>query len=292
MTSEHFETGTKKGRGRAKKSTEMIEAMRVIAERVGPVTGRGIAYKLFVAGLIQSMARSEMARVYRLLKEAREEGIIQWASITDETRELERVSTWNDPADYARTVARSYRRDFWNQQPVRVEVWSEKGTIRGVLQPVLDEYAIGFRVMHGFGSATTVYDIASDDDGRPLIALYVGDFDPSGLYMSQHDLPERLARYEGDHVEVKRITLTREQTRGLPSFPASDKKNDTRYEWFVDNFGKRCWEIDALDPNDLRGCVESEIKKLIEPAAWKRCTTINEAEQQSLRTVLDAWGQP
>ena len=35
-------------------------------------------------------------------------------------------------------------------------VWSEKGTVRGVLQPVLDDYAVGFRVMHGFSSATTV----------------------------------------------------------------------------------------------------------------------------------------
>ena len=43
-----------------------------------------------------------------------------------------------------------YRRDYWDQQPVRLEVWSEKGTIRDVLQPVLDEYGVGFRVMHGF----------------------------------------------------------------------------------------------------------------------------------------------
>ena len=63
-------------------------------------------------------------------------------------------------------MSRAYRRDFWNQQPVRVEVWSEKGTVRGVLQPVLDKYAVGFRVMHGFSGATTIYDVAQDDDGR------------------------------------------------------------------------------------------------------------------------------
>jgi hypothetical protein len=45
-----------------------------------------------------------------------------------------------------------------------------------------------------------------------------------------------------------------------------------------------------MDPNDLRACVRREIKKLIEPVAWKRCQTINEAEQESLRTVLDGWG--
>ena len=85
-----------------------------------------------------------MRRVYRLLKEARERDIIPWDWIVDETRELERVATWDDPADYAARVAQSYRRDFWNQQPRRVMVVSEKGTVRGLLQPVLDDFAVGF----------------------------------------------------------------------------------------------------------------------------------------------------
>ena len=141
------------------------------------------------------MARTEMQRVYRLLKEAREQGDIPWEWIVDETRELERVSTWDDPAAYARCVARSYRRDFWNQQPVRCRgVVSEKGTVRGVLQPVLDQYAVGFLPVHGFSSATTVHDIAQDDDGRELIVLYVGDFDPSGMFMSEEDLPKPALR--------------------------------------------------------------------------------------------------
>ena len=173
----YFETRSKKGRGMARRSLDLIEAMYAAAEAAHPITGRGIGYKLFTAGLIPSMARSEMQRVYRLLKEAREQGHIPWEWIVDETRTIERVSTWADPAAYARCVARSYRRDFWNQQPTRCEVWSEKGTVRGVLQPVLDRYAVGFRVMHGFSSATAIYDVSQDDDGRELVALYVGDFD-------------------------------------------------------------------------------------------------------------------
>jgi hypothetical protein len=156
---EHFETGLRKGRGRAQRSLDLIEAMHTIAEAAQPITGRGVGYKLFTAGLIPSMSRNEMQRVYRLLKEARERGDIPWEWIVDETREFERVATWSNPEAYSRAVARSYRRDFWNQQPVRCEVWSEKGTIRGVLQPVLDEYAVGFRVMHGFGSATVVHTV-------------------------------------------------------------------------------------------------------------------------------------
>ena len=289
----HFATGFKKpGRGRAKRTADLIEAMKAICAAAQPITGRGVGYKLFTAGLIPSMARSEMQRVYRLLKEAREEGEIPWEWIVDETRELERKPSWDDPEQYTRCVIRGYRRDHWNQQPARVEVWSEKGTIRGVVKPVLDEYGVGFRVMHGFGSATSVYDIAQDDDGRELIALYVGDWDPSGMHMSEVDLPDRLERYDGEHVVLKRIALARSQLATLPSFPASDKKKDPRFKWFVRHYGRQCWELDALDPNELRDCVRQEILENIEPDAWERCKVVERAERDSLRMVMARWGQP
>lgn len=284
-----FDTCSKKVRGMARKSLDLIEAMAAIAKDAHPITGRGVGYKLFTSGLIPSMAASEMQRVYRLLKEARERDLVPWHWIVDEAREFERAPSWDNPAEFARCASRQYRRDFWNQQPVRCEVWSEKGTLRGVLAPVLDEYGVGFRVMHGFSSATVVHDIAEDDDGRQLIALYVGDWDPSGLYMSARDLPDRLEKYEGYHVEVNRIALVRDQLAGLPSFPATDKRKDPRFEWFTHNFSKRCWEIDALDPNVLRACVEEEIKSLIEPDAWQRCEAVNLAERDSLREVLTKW---
>jgi hypothetical protein len=168
-------------------------------------------------------------------------------------------------------------------------VWSEKGTVRGVLAPVLNKYGIGFRVMHGFSGATTIYDVAQDDDGRPLIVLYVGDYDPSGMYMSEEDLPNRLAKYGGDHVELRRIALLPEHLHGLPSFPASDKKKDPRYNWFVERYAKKCWELDALDPNDLRALVEEEIRDQIEPDAWERCAVTERAERESIEAVLSKW---
>jgi hypothetical protein len=289
LCAEYFETRSKKGRGMARASLDLIDAMHAAAEKAEPITGRGIGYKLFTAGLIPSMEKPEMQRVYRLLKEAREVGFIPREWIVDETRGLERVSTWDDPEQYARCVAQSYRRDFWNQQPLRVQVWSEKGTVRGVLRPVLDHFAVGFSVMHGFSSATAVHDAAEDDDGREVVVLYVGDIDPSGMFMSEVDLPKRLARYDGNHIEVRRIALTPIQIGDLPSFPATDKRADKRYKWFVANHGKRCWELDAMDPNDLRDCVDEAIRDLIEPTAWHRCEVVNRAEQESLKTILKGW---
>ena len=273
----------------AKASLDLIDSMRELAEPARPITGRGVGYKLFAHGLIPSMEDQEMKRVYRLLKLAREQGMIPWHWIVDEGRSLERRQRWSDPDAFMDAVRRSYRRDFWDQQSVRVEVWSEKGTVRGVLAPVLDAYGVGFRVLHGFSGATTVYDVAQDNDGRRLIPLYVGDFDPSGMWMSEEDLPNRLEKYGGYHVSLRRVALLSEHLIGLPSFPASKKKTDTRYPWFVRNFGKQCCELDAMDPNDLRARVKDAIKQHIEPTAWNRCAVVNRAEQESLRTFFDKW---
>jgi hypothetical protein len=79
---------------------------------------------------------------------------------------------------------------------------------------------------------------------------------------------------------------------GLPSFPARDKRKDPRYRWFRSNYGDCCWELDALEPNQLRDCVERVIVKLIEPTAWQRCEVVNAAEQESLKTILEKWGAP
>jgi len=87
---------------------------------------------------------------------------------------------------------------------------------------------------------------------------------------------------------VKRIALTQAH-HSLPWFPASDKEGDTRYPWFVRNYGDRCWELDALDPNALRALVRKAIRREIEPNAWKRCAVVEKAERESLRHVLDSW---
>jgi hypothetical protein len=283
---EHFQTGIKKGRGRSQRSLDMIAAMHDICEASQPITGRGVGYKLFSMNLIPSMSRNDMQTVYRLLKEAREEGTIPWEWIVDETRELEQVATWDDPDDFLQSVGRQYRRDFWQQQPERVEVWSEKGTIRGVLQPVLDEYGVGFRVMHGFGSATSINDVAKQGDARyPLTILYIGDFDPSGLYMSEADIPERLSRYGGDHITIRRIALLRADCTSLgrkPAFNVKEKSKDPRAPWFRKTYGQLCWELDAMDPNDLRRRVEEEINAHIDAKAWERCRVVDKAERDSM----------
>jgi hypothetical protein len=259
---------------------------------VQPASVRAVCYRLFAAGVIDSMSKANVAAVGRQLTDARERDWLPWAWIVDETRAVEAVPTWADPARFAEAVTRSYRRAKWDAQPVRVEVWSEKGTVRGTLAPVLDRYEVPFRVMHGFASATTVHDIADATRAtrQPLVALYVGDFDPSGLCMSETDLPGRLADYGADDsLTITRLALLAADLPALPSFPVDTKRSDPRYPWYRERYGRDCWELDALSPVTLRTRVEQAIETLIDQATWTRYTHAEQVERTSIEATVTAW---
>jgi hypothetical protein len=269
----------------------LIDAAVTILAEVQPASIRAVCYRLFTMGHIAAMTKGETNRVSSQLTWAREHGVIPWGWVVDETRAPERVNAWSDPAAFIETVQRSYRRDRWTDQPEWIEVWSEKGTIRGTLAPVLQEYGITFRVMHGYGSATALHEIAVETQrtNRPLTVFYVGDWDPSGLHMSADDLPNRLERYRGS-ASIIRLALTSDDVAGdLPWFSVESKSRDPRYRWFRDRYGDRCWELDALSPVILRERTRLHIIERIDPDAWGRADTAERAEIESLSTILNAW---
>lgn len=215
-------------RGKSFKTLELRDAAYDILEKIQPASVRAVCYKLFTQDLIPNMGKNATGRVSRVLKEAREEDQIPWEWIVDETREAELPCTWDNPSHYAALMQDSFHQDRWQLQSHHVEVWSEKGTIRGTLAPILKEYGVTFRVLHGYSSATTLHDIAEESHyyetrDTPFVALYIGDWDPSGLHMSNADLPQRLADY-GGVVEVRRIALCQHDLEDLPSFDLDTKK--------------------------------------------------------------------
>jgi hypothetical protein len=279
------------GRGRSAQTDIAIAASYDILKEIQPASVRAVCYRLFVRDLIPDMRKKSTNRISRILTGAREREEIPWEWIVDETRSEEGDASWANPESYAETVIRSYRRDYWQNQPFRVVVWSEKSTVSGTLAPVLNKYGVKFRPMHGYSSATIVRGIAvvAAEDERPLYPIYVGDLDPSGMHMSEVDLPGRLSRY-GYATSVLRVALTLDDcTDKLPSFPAETKKDDKRYPWFVRNYGDTCWELDALDPRELRERVEAAIVPVLDPEAWARCQRVERAEHKSLVSIISAF---
>jgi hypothetical protein len=282
-------------RGRSKATLKLFAVCREIIEPIQPITVRGVAYRLFVAGHIESMERPNVQMVGRILGWAREEDLIPWEWIVDESRQVEVSPHWKDLTGYAKAIEKSFRRDFWAHQPYVLTVISEKSTVAGILRPVLDEYGVPFFAAHGFNSKTKMHDFAEMviGDPRRTVFLYVGDYDPSGMFMSEVDMPRRLAKY-GCRVGIytlKRIALTADDVSNLPSFEAEEKKTDPRYKWYVSHYGEKCWEIDATNPNDLRSRVKSEIERYIKPGDWQRHKKIEAAQRETTKRIATAMAE-
>lgn len=287
------EVTTRRGRGKARKSIELVDAAVAILREIQPASVRAVCYRLFTMGLIENMGKGCTDKVSKQLVWAREQGLIKWSWIVDETREAERISTWAEPNEIIQAAVDGYRRDYWQDQPYRVEVWSEKGTVRGTLGPVLREYGVTFRVMHGYGSATSLHTAAQDsiNGDKPLTVFYVGDWDPSGLHMSEIDIPARLDRYGGE-VVIHRIALSASDVAPgttIPHFAADTKSKDPRYRWFADRYGGKCWELDALSPVLLRKRADAAIRSLIDLDRWDHAIRVEVAERESMATFLDTW---
>lgn len=280
-----------RGRGKAQKTIALIEAMHRILAEIQPATVRAVCYRLFIEKLIPSMDKTHTNAVSKQCVWAREQGLIPWEWVVDETREAERINAWENPEEIIKAAVRGYRKNYWTEQPEWLEVWSEKGTVRGTLAPVLDKYGVTFRVMHGYGSATALHNIATEtaENDKSLTVLYVGDWDPSGMQMSEIDLPDRLERYEGDATIIRVALDEQDVTPDLPSFEVESKAKDPRYKWFVERYGRQCWELDALSPVILRERIDDAILSRLDVDAWNHAISIEAAERESMSGILNTW---
>src|ERR1044072_1884911 len=84
-------------RGKSRATIAMVEAAHTILEEIQPATVRAVCYRLFTMNMIEAMMKANTEKVSRALVWAREQRIIPWEWIVDETREVEQVPSWNDP---------------------------------------------------------------------------------------------------------------------------------------------------------------------------------------------------
>ena len=92
------------GRGKTRASLDLIDSAHEILEEIKPATVRAVCYRLFIAGVLRDMSKAETNKVSAQLVFAREVGVIPWAWIVDETRQVERVSQWSNPGEILATV--------------------------------------------------------------------------------------------------------------------------------------------------------------------------------------------
>lgn len=145
----------------------------------------------------------------------------------------------------------------------KIEVWVEKDSIKTFILGLLHKYRLGVQVLRGFASLSMYRKALQRAKKRGVgLVLYIGDHDPSGL------LIQEVAREEMDHkraIRFHRLAITVEQIKRFkpPSRPVNLK--DSRAKEYIEKYGNRCWEVEAIRPRTLFRLIEAGLKEAVPP---------------------------
>jgi len=175
-----------------------------------------------------------------------------------------------------------------------LEVWVEKNTMNEAIRPAINRYDAVLQPLVGESSLERAVGAVERirQHGKPARIFYISDFDPSGRQM-----PVSVARklefyshiYDMD-IRLKPIALTYEQVveYRLPGIPT--KTTDSRAASFVEQFGDRATELDALEalrPGVLRNIVASHLAPYVDEAKLKRIRDENDRLKDRYAAIVD-----
>jgi len=250
-------------------------------------------YYQFVARALIPNKQSEYKKLGSTVNDARLAGLIDWNHITDRTRNLRSLAHWDDPSEIVSSAAKQYRRDRWETQRYRPEVWIEKDALIGVIEGVCEELDVPYFSCRGYTSQSEVWGAgmrlrAHLRDAHEPKVFHLGDHDPSGLDMTR-DITDRLGLFVGEPVSVRRLALNMGQVDKYHPPPNPAKTTDSRYEGYIAEHGDESWELDALEPAVIVSLIRDSVLKLIDKRAWGECEADEERERRGLTQAAERW---
>ena len=248
------------------------------------VTVRQAFYALTVRDVVEK-TDAGYRQVQRQILLMRREGLLPWSFVADGTRWQRKPESYDDVEDALQEVARTYRRNLWRAQQVRIEVWLEKDALAAVVSEASVPWDVALMVSRGQSSDTFCFSAAQaaleawkHGIVTQIFALY--DADRSGRNAAAK-VREKLVRYSGGvPIKFDLLAVTDEQIDewDLPTRPGKEDPSE------------RAVELDAIPPDRLIALVEDAIKGLIDQDAWAMEQVVEEAEREILaRMVGGEW---
>jgi hypothetical protein len=268
------------------------DALLTIAAQEWPNSVRGMYYMALAADLVDKDAhgnRHNYMRVQRRVLKLRRDGRMPYRWITDGSRKVYMHASYDGPEDFADAAADIYRKDYWMDSPVRVEVWVEKDAMAGKLTPVVrDEFGLGLYVSRGFASETYLQEAAAHirSDGRPTYVYLLTDFDASGMNIAETVERELVKQARPVVVRVERLAAKPEQMEehGLITQPVT--RTDTRARKFIERFGNETVELDAIPASEVRRLVRDAIERHMDPRRLELLRMVEQEEREGIRALF------
>lgn len=226
-------------------------------EKVGiPPTLRRVHYLLVSDQTARALGYVNTENCYKSLSRyttaARDAGT--FPQLADQTRSIEYANGYSSPADLLHALARGYRLDREQYLDTRVILIAEKA---GIVPLLTSRYGwLTVTSTRGYASVSHAREIAALADDRPSLALYIGDYDPTGLDIDRA-LAARLP------FPLERIALNADQVEryDLPPVPAKD--TDSRSAAMLRDQGRAVQvELDALPTDALFNIVDTALTDL------------------------------
>jgi hypothetical protein len=98
------------------------------------------------------------------------------------------------------------------------------------------------------------------------------------------DNRDRLTMFARESIEIRRLALNMDQVERYRPPPNFAKETDSRYAAYVEQFGEKSWELDALDPTVIADLIRTEVEGLIDAKNWNAA----KAQEDANRVLLDA----
>jgi hypothetical protein len=177
-------------------------------------------------------------------------------------------------------------------------LFCEKNSMNDYIAPVMEEFHGVFQPLVGESSLERVETIVrrASEVKKPVRIFYISDFDPSGDQMpvSVARKAEWFAREKYRvpfEVKLKPIALTYDQALRyrLPGIPT--KEGDSRAKSFIERFGDRATELDALEalhPGELAKIVREALEPYYDNENPKRVMDENDRIARVARQMVEA----
>ena len=269
------------------------KAQEILASYPSGVTIRQLHYSLVAIGMTNDT--NHYKRVVTAMTKARWDNIVDMESFIDRERsmygetkdeEKELEDEIENAKDQIKAWMRAYGLNRWSNQPIYVEVWIEKKALQGVFERPCMRNSVGLAPCKGYPSITFLHDAYNrfenaEGNGKELLILYFGDFDPSGVNIPD-SLQNNLQRM-GVDVTVKRIALNPDQISemNLPGVPP--KRTDTRTKTWT---GGDVVECDAVEPNTLAKMCEVAISEHFDEDLYAELEEKESEERQDYQKAL------
>lgn len=253
----------------------------------GVLTIRGLHYQLVGAGMPNTQRHYK--RVVSAMISARRDNLVSYYAFSDRDREMEfytEASQTNVEDEIRkgkqqiRAWMNNYSKNRWENQPVFAEVLIEKKALVGTFEKPCKKLGIALGACKGYPSLTFLNDLAqrfleAEENGKELIILYFGDYDPSGEDIPR-SIQDNLSKDFGVEVEVRRIALMEAQVLewNLPPAPAKDGDSRTA-NWG----GLGQVELDAVSPERLRELLEGAVDEIFDYSLFDELREQEEEER-------------